>query len=167
MRPKGFTLVEVLFAILIMGILAAVSIPNYNAMKKKADIERQTREIYSTVVATRLSAMQNKQRSIIFFQPNSYQFKVYSSSAEPQTAGALRSSTALPFKLQKVDSTSGLIDFTASNNILEFDVNGVTTTNMTFAITPVIYNEGTNCIVVHAIRTNMGRMSSATDCKVK
>lgn len=165
MRQEGFSLVEILVAMTIMSILLSVATLNYNSMKRKADIEKQTREIYASIIGTRLTAMQNKQRSIIFFEPNRYQFKVYSSSAEPKTAGVVRSTVTLPFTIQKV--TTGLVDFDSTNNELEFDTNGMTTDNMTFATTPVFYNEGTNCIVVHTVRTNIGRMSSATNCTIK
>jgi prepilin-type N-terminal cleavage/methylation domain-containing protein len=165
---QGFSLVEVMIAICIMGILSVVATLNYNTMKTKANIEKQTRELNAAIIGTRLSAMQNRQRKAIFLGANQYILRSYSSLND--IVGTLNYSVNLKYAIQKKDDSATTPSFSApviTSDKIEFDTNGFTPNIMTLAVTPITYNQGQNCIVTHFYRTNIGRMSSATNCSAQ
>jgi prepilin-type N-terminal cleavage/methylation domain-containing protein len=167
-RRNGFTLVEILVAITIMGILISVATLNYSAMKQKGDIEKQTRELYSVIVGTRLSAMQNKQRLALFLGPKQYIFKQYTSVNDSiATAWKIKSTVNLAFPIQKLDTSGTLVNLDVATDKIDFDTNGFTNNNMTLVVTPVSADGRSNCLVVHVARTNIGRMDSANTCTIK
>lgn len=166
MKINGYSLVEVLVTIVIMGILMTVAVPAYNGMQTKAKIEAETKELHAAIVSTRLDAMQKKQRRALFLGPNQYVFKVYTSLNDTISAWKTVSTTSLQFPIQKLVSGS-LTAFDVSTDKIDFDTNGFTINLMTLVVTPVKYSGGKNCIKVHTARTNMGRMESGNVCTIQ
>lgn len=48
-RRSGFTLIELLIVVVILGILAAVAIPNYNKMKERAFVTRMISDLRNLI----------------------------------------------------------------------------------------------------------------------
>jgi prepilin-type N-terminal cleavage/methylation domain-containing protein len=168
MNRRGFTLIEVLIIIAIMGIIMAIAIPNYNDMHTKARIEKQTRELHSAIINGRITAMQNKQPRAMFLGPNQYIFKIYTSSNDAIPT-AWKNVQTVNFQYQLMKKTSGAtlsaLDITSDK--IQFDERGFTDNDMTLVVTPVRNDGGLGCIVVHTARTNIGRMDNASTCTMR
>ena len=165
MDNRGFTFLEVISVIAIIGILMAIAIPNYNEMQTKAAIEKQTRELHASIVSARLTAMQTKQPGALFLGPKQYIYRVYTSANYPVSTGSkIVNNVNLPYEVRKGTSLA-VLDIAGVE--IAFDTRGFTNNNMTLVITPVKYGGGDNCIVVHTARTNIGRMDNATKCATR
>lgn len=176
MKSRGFTLIEILIVITLIGILLSIAIPNYNETMLKTKIEKQTKELHSTIMNARLSAIQNKQPVAIMLGPNQYKYNVYTSSdynnlyntSTPPTGFRTVNTNSFPYVLMKTPSSGtalGSLDITSDKII--FDNRGFTTNNMTLVVTPVQYSGGDNCIVVSTARTNIGRMDNVSSCRAR
>jgi prepilin-type N-terminal cleavage/methylation domain-containing protein len=170
MKNRGFSIVELVMVIAIIGIILAIAVPNYNDMLTKQKIEKQTKELHSTIVNARLTAMQTKQPAALFLGPNAYTFLVYTSANYPASTGSRTVRTvALPFEVKKKSgATLNTLDISSDN--ITFDSRGLTrfpNNNMTLVVTPVRYNDVDNCIVVHTVRTNIGRMENVSSCSMR
>lgn len=164
----GFTLIEILITIAIMGIVLGIASMNFTSWKVKYNIEAQTRGIQADLNEARTSALTQKKYYGIVFQPNSYVIKTYSSStsaADPVASGTSVATKTLTYGLTKKGSPS------IADTHVVFDTSGITYDLFTIFVNP--YNAdpakepaSVNCIVVHTVRVNMGKINETT-CEFK
>jgi prepilin-type N-terminal cleavage/methylation domain-containing protein len=177
MENRGFSLLEVLVVIGIIGIITAIAIPNYNNSMDKAKIEKQTKELHSVIVTARLAAMQDKRPGAIFFGPKQYIYRVYTSfdhTTFDKTASLTSpfpgwkqvNTMTMPYDVKKGTATLSTLNITS--DIVAFDIRGFTNDYKTLVINATKSYGGDNCIVVHTARTKIGRrMENASTCTAR
>ena len=155
-QESGFSLIELIIVMAIMGILLSIVTINFNDWQKKAQIERQTRELQADLNSARTESVFRKTRHRITFQPNNYAFKRYSSENEADSAGTTITSRNVTYQMTRESGSS--IDGAS----IEFDMRGLTSNNLTLNLNPVGTGAIFDCIVIHVARTNMGKMENGT-----
>lgn len=147
----GFTLVELLTVITIIGILLALATLNFNNYVRKTSIESQTRQLFSDLNEARVRAMYRKQRHTIVLNVSSYIFKTYSSDNEDKFAGNTLFTKNIKYSLSN-----------AANTHLVFDTRGILSNGFGTTIYTNPANSGAafDCIVLDDFRINLGRTAS-------
>jgi len=154
MSKAGFTLIELIVTMVIIGILLAIATLNFNSMQRKAQIESETRQVFADLNSARLNAIYLKKRNRITFQPGSYAMKNYTSDNEAPAAGTAVYARTVPYQLSLVNGGS------IANAIAEFDSRGLATDQTTlniFYVNPVKSGATVDCIAVGTAKTNMGQ----------
>ncbi|MFZ2951120.1 MAG: type II secretion system protein, partial [Desulfuromonadaceae bacterium] len=83
MRERGFSLVELMIVIAIMGILLSIATLNWNEMQEKSAIESQIKKIHADLMGVRLQALYGKRaRSVVI---DGQVYKSYSSAVITST----------------------------------------------------------------------------------
>ena len=160
MNRHGFTLIELMVVISLIGIVLAIATLNFSSMNRKAGIERQTREILADLNTARLDSIYRKQRHALIFQPASYIMKRYSSQDEPYHGGDLTKNIVLSKTLTyQITKESGS---TLADRIIEFDTRGFTADMETVRVNPSYSGAAFDCIVISTGRTNIGNMQGGS-----
>jgi prepilin-type N-terminal cleavage/methylation domain-containing protein len=160
MDNKGFALLELLVVILIMGTLMTIATLEFNSWQKRAQIERQTRELFADLNQARMDSFHLKKRHSIVMQPGSYTFRRYSSENENHFAGTAVRIRNVSYQITKASGSS------AADDVVEFDIRGFTNDWDTYRINPIGTAALVDCIVIATGRTNLGKMEG-TSCVVK
>ncbi len=161
MGVRGFSLVELIVVVGIFATLLTIATLDFNAWTKKAQVERQTRELFADLNQARTDSFFMKKRHKMVMQPKGYTFSRFSSLDESRTTGGTALATkALTYEMTKENGTS------IANRIFEFDIRGFTNDWDTIRVNPSGTSAQVDCIVVHSGRTNLGKIEN-NDCVLK
>lgn len=157
----GFSIVELVVVIAILGILMTIGTLNFHQWQVKNNIDRQTRELYTDINTARLNAIHTKKRHSVVFNPTSYVLKNYSSEGENPFAGRTLATRQVHYEMMKKPGSGPLTALTGEHVVYDargFIFNGV---GLTVAVNP--FDSGAyDCVVLSEGRTNMGKMTNGT-----
>lgn len=70
-NSKGFTLIELIIALVIMGVIAAIGIPNFLGWMSNYNLKAAANELYGSMQFARINAVkQNKEWAVVFDTAN-------------------------------------------------------------------------------------------------
>lgn len=167
-ETKGFTLIELVIAIAIIAIAAGIGTLSFSSWQTKFKVEAETREIYADLNLARTSAFQQKKEHRVFFQPNSYIMKSYSSEMEPDNSGVtVLNKSALKYRLTRRNSSPVNLSADITDYRVVYDTRGVATAgNFTLVVNPYSAGSAVNCMVISATRVSLGRING-TACEIR
>lgn len=107
MRPHGFTLVELVVVLALIGTILTIAALNFSQMSRKSQIEKQINEMYLEIVNVQRQAVQNRSRFIITFNANSMAINRYNSDLDGDgTTPVLTKNLIFPIEISGWNSPS-------------------------------------------------------------
>ena len=73
---RGVSLIEMLTVIVIIGILAAIAIPNFSRWKEKYEINGETKKVYFDLLLAHSTSISNNHNVLVTFDPINNTYKV-------------------------------------------------------------------------------------------
>lgn len=162
---SGFSIVELVVVIAIIAILLSIVTINFSQWTRKAQIERQTRELLVDLNTARSESIYRKKQHAIIINPTAtgYILRRYSSVNESRTSATPASeilfNKAVSYQFSKGNGSS------IADNILQFDVTGFTSTpadNNTIRVNPTNSGAAFDCLVISNSRINIGQMTGGS-----
>lgn len=151
MNRRGFTLIEVLVVIGLMGILIALGTFGFSSYTKKSQMANQTKVLYGSLMEYRAKALFEKREWTFLFTANSY--AIYPSS---DTSGTPVETITLKYPI-----SMGGITFPEK---ITFDGQGLVNVSRTACIASD--NESpVDAVVIAKTRTELGKRQQGANCE--
>jgi prepilin-type N-terminal cleavage/methylation domain-containing protein len=147
---RGFSIIELITVIAVIGLLSSFAILNFNSWQRKATVERYVKELYTDLQDARMRAAYTKVRQRVVVSANQVVFRRMSSTADP---GTVLFTKPVPVTLVGVGLTG------ASSDQIDFDTRGQVNDPITKIIC-VTTNENAayDALIVSPVITNMGKV---------
>lgn len=172
MKRDGFSLIELLVAMVVLGIVAAWGTVNYKQWRNKYDMETQVRETYTDLTNLRLMAKSKSTSHFMSFAANQVK-----ANEDTDLNGALNGGdkvlclwnlptgqSADPACPDAVSVSAGTLNYPitwSGSTTLTFDTRGLAGQNETicinYAATPQV-NAAYDCVDVSSTRIALGAM---------
>ena len=149
----GFTLLEILITIAIVGILVAIAVGNFGGLNEKYKVEEETKQLYADLMDARGRAMQRNR--MFFVRISATGYATYEDTYTAPDGNGVWDNTS-DTRVANVTGTHA-ITTDGGANAFEFNRNGiasVTLGNIRFSSTAI---PDYDCITVRPTRIKMGQ----------
>jgi prepilin-type N-terminal cleavage/methylation domain-containing protein len=154
-RRRGFTLVELMIVIAIIGIVTMLAVGTFQGMNQKYRVEGETKQMFADMMDARARAMQRSRASFVKINANDY--KTYEdTSPAPDGNGSL--DTTADKLVASVTVTHPIVtdDLAGGTSLFHFNRNGIA------SVTGFIRFSSTakpdyDCITINPTRIKMGQ----------
>jgi type IV fimbrial biogenesis protein FimT len=157
----GFTLVEILITIAILGILVVIAVGNFGGMSEKYKVEAETKQLYADLMDARGRAMQRNRMFFVRFAgtgPGYTGYATYEDTNDPPDGNGSWDNTADTMVTSVTIAHTITTALPGSVNAFQFNRNGIAsaTGNIRFSSTAT---PDYDCITILPTRIKMGQYS--------
>lgn len=165
----GFTLVEIMITIAILGILVVIAVSDFRGLNEKYKVEAETKQLYADLMDARGRAMQRNRMHFVQIAADGLGYKTYDDTrdaidATPDGDRVLQLGEDTLVASATVRHTitwnpGGVSDFS-----FNFNRNGIASVTGFIRFDSTTVRPDYDCITVKATRIKMGQYNGTNDC---
>ena len=163
MKNKGFSLVEMLIVVGIIGIMSAIAGLAYKSWTDKYNVERQTKEMYVDLMKARVNAMSRGRVFCVDFATTSYTIKEDTQPVSTDGDGVCTTAGDRTVMTKTLSSNYGVTLTDPTVTTVRFGTKGNTIAGKKTIYVTTPYGAAYDCIVIDDFRINMGAWNG-TSC---
>lgn len=153
----GFTLVEILITLAILGILVAMAIGNFGGVNDKYKVEAETKQLYADLMDARGRAMQRNRAS--FVRINSVVYQTFEdTSPAPDGDGSLQQGVDTGIASVTVSHAIDASNIGAAPLVFNFNRNGIASVTGYLRFSSNA-SPDYDCITINPTRIKMGKFT--------
>ncbi|MDA8429295.1 MAG: prepilin-type N-terminal cleavage/methylation domain-containing protein [Geobacteraceae bacterium] len=160
MNRRGFTLIELLIVIVVAGILLSIAVLNFAEYLRKGAVERQTKEMYSDLMAARTAAVTQRSPKRVIITPTVFRSISSSIGSSIGLSTTKVLSHPVTWSGKSASDTEVEIDFDERGTFNIDAGNG----NTTICIEPSVQSAQYDSIVVYSTRIHLGKVAFGGAC---
>lgn len=166
MKKNGFTLLELMIVIVIVGILSGLAVVNFRGLASKYQLENQVRELYADIMSARMMAM-NKNRAVFINLVATGQYTLYEDTDNDGTLNTGSDTQVVRQKPQAYSFFGTTVSNRAmtwnGNNPVEFNSRGLANTQGTICVYSTV-NPSYDCMKISTTRIILGKLTVQGTC---
>ncbi|HEX8042296.1 GspH/FimT family pseudopilin [Candidatus Deferrimicrobium sp.] len=151
----GFTLVEIMITIAILGILVVLAVGNFEGMNEKYKVEAETKQFYADIMDARGRAMQRNRWFFVRITTTGYGYITYEDSSPPPDGNGSLDTTADTL-VTSVTVRHAISTNPPGGNDFGFNRNGIANDNGTIFFASNAHPDY-DCITINPTRIKMGQ----------
>ena len=150
----GFTLVEIMITIAILGILVVIAVSDFRGLNEKYKVEAETKQLYADLMDARGRAMQRNRKFFVLF--SGMRYTTYEDTNTPPDGNGVWDNTADTMVANVTVAHTITTVLPGGANAFEFSRNGIASVsgNLRFSSTA---KPDYDCITIGPTRTKMGQ----------
>lgn len=149
MKEQGFTLVELIVVMVVVGILLSMATLNFNQYSKKAGMESQIRILHGDLARVRTQAMFTRRPSSVVVTGSAY--SIYSSS----------DTSVSPVERKTLPHT---VEWSGGTGVINFDTNGLVTSGICVCLSPSDNPAAFDSVILTTTSTKFGKRTAGGAC---
>jgi len=149
---RGFTLLEIMIVIAILGILAVIGVTNFSGLNEKYKVEAETKQFYADLMDARGRAMQRDRWFFVRITPTGYM--TYEDSSPAPDGNGVFDNDALVTSVAVRHGITTVLNGGGQN--FRFNRNGIADDNGTISFTSTAQPDY-DCITINPTRIKMGQ----------
>ena len=155
----GFTLVEIMITLAILGILVVIAVSDFRGLNEKYNVEAETKQLYADLMDARGRAMQRNRWFFVRISLDGYGYKTYEDSSPAPDGGGPPLDNIADTLVTSATVRHVITNNLAGGNDFGFNRNGIASDNGTIRLSSTALPDY-DCITIQMTRIKMGQYNA-------
>lgn len=171
-RERGFTLIELIVILLILGAMATIALPNFSNFVRKNRIQNQTKRIHADLINARVMSMSRNMNHFVVFDLPGKKYSIFADTNGNKEYDAPPGDTQVLVRSSVDKDNFSFFNVIPQNETIqtttgfmgEFNTRGIAEQWGTVCIVASNIQPSQNCVAVSPTQIRIGKLTLGDVC---